>query len=286
MKELKSTQDASVNFIEDNLKGFIESRYVRREDDYFNCYLSSQSGCNKACKMCHLTATGQTSFNDEDYGGYVAQAEKVFAEYMKSGKPAKNVHFSFMARGEALANKYMLSDADNILWHLGVIAKRHNLSPKFNISTIMPASLHNTKLTDIFKTITPTLYYSIYSVTPEFRKKWLPAAMEVPKALALLKEYQDVTKKIIKIHYALIKGENDKLIDASNIADAMYDSGLSYEVNLVRYNPFSKEQGEEATDKSYEEIQNFFSHIAHKSRVIKRVGYDAKCSCGMFVDKT
>ena len=283
--ELKSTQDSSVNFVEENLKGFIESRYVRREEEYFNCYLSSQSGCNKACKMCHLTATGQTSFNDEDSGGYLSQAIKVFQEYEKSGKIAKNVHFSFMARGEALANKYLLEDADSILWNLGNLAKDYNLNPKFNISTIMPVSLHHARLVDIFRTITPTIYYSLYSTNKDFRKKWLPAAMDVDKALDLLKEYQDVSKKIVKIHYAIIRDENDTILNSVDIDMAMKDRRMLYEVNLVRYNPYSSEQGKEASDETYEQIQRFYWDQNVKCNIIKRVGMDVKASCGMFVDK-
>lgn len=57
---LKSQLDSSVNFVETQLVGFLESRYVRREPRYFVAYLSSQTGCNRGCGMCHLTVTGQT----------------------------------------------------------------------------------------------------------------------------------------------------------------------------------------------------------------------------------
>lgn len=285
--ELKSKIDKSVNIIEENLKGFIESRYVRRCDEYFNCYLSSQSGCNKGCKFCHLTATGQTAFEDVPLHGYLDQAIQVFKQYKKSNITAKRVHYSFMARGEPLSNLNLLRDADQILIELGYLASKYDLNPKFNISTIMPSSLHNVRLTDIFKTITPTIYYSLYSTNPEFRKKWMPAAMEVDKALNLLKEYQDMTKKIIKIHFPFIKGENDSEQDVYNVCDKIRDRNLLVEFNLVRYNPFSPEQGEEASPEILERNFNIINDaIAGKAKVIQRVGQDCFSSCGQFYKGT
>lgn len=280
---LKSQIDESVNFVEENLKGFVESRYVRRVQKYFNCYLSSQSGCNKGCRFCHLTATKQTMFDDVTPQGFMDQAEKVFEHYRREAK-ARFVHYSFMARGEALANQHMLSDADSILIPLAQKAVKDGLNPKFNISTIMPKTLDK-GLIDVFRIITPTIYYSIYSADETFRKKWLPAAMPVHDALARLREYQLATKKLVKIHFAFIKGENDDIGDVSGILHALSVHDLVCEFNIVRYNPFSAEQGVESDE---ETIQRNFRYLLEnangRARIIQRVGYDVNASCGMFVN--
>ena len=283
-KILKSNIDKSVNFIEDQLIGFLESRYVRKVDDYFICYLSSQTGCNRGCKFCHLTATKQTVFTDSDYQDYLNQALQVFRHYRKD-IPAKYMHYNFMARGEALANKHIIDSADDILLSLANLATKERLNPKFNMSTIMPKSLDK-NLNDIFKIITPTMYYSLYSVNPDFRKKWLPAAMEVNLALENLKEYQNMTKKIVKIHFAFIKGENDSKEDLLEMCNFINKKNLLCEFNLVRYNPYSDIQGKESDEITiHENLELLKNNFKGKVQMIPRVGFDVKASCGMFVDK-
>lgn len=282
---LKSSIDQSVNFVEPQLVGFLESRYVRKVDDYFICYLSSQSGCNRGCKFCHLTATGQTTSNDSDYQDYLNQSLQVFRHYRNEQKPAKYMHYNFMARGEALANKNLVQEADKILLSLADLADHEGLKAKFNMSTIMPGNLSKA-LTDIFKIITPTMYYSLYSVDPQFRKKWIPSAMPVGQALDLLKDYQNMTKKIAKIHFTFIEGENDSVESIQEMCNEIENRKLLCEFNLVRYNPFSPAQGKESSDEVIQRNLDIISkHFHGKVQTIPRVGFDVKASCGMFVDK-
>lgn len=279
---LKSQIDQSVNFVEQQLVGFLESRYVRKVEDYFICYLSSQTGCNRGCKFCHLTASNQTAFKDSDYQDYLNQAMQVFRHY-RGEIPAKYMHYNFMARGEALANKNLLDNADEILLSLAQLAIKENLKPKFNMSSIIPKTL-NKSLTDIFKVIHPTMYYSIYSVDPQFRKKWLPSAMDYSQALDLLKEYQQVSKKIVKIHFAFIKGENDSIENLEAMVHELDKRKLLCEFNLVRYNPFSPDQGEESSEEVLNRNLVYLSeNFKGKVQMIPRVGFDVKASCGMFV---
>lgn len=285
LKVFNSQIDHSVNFVEEQLEGFIESRFVRKCDDYFIAYLSSQTGCNRGCTFCHLTATGQTSFIDSSHNDYVAQAIRVFKHYRKQKNPAKYMHYNFMARGEPLANKILLDSGDELLLKLGQVAKEEGLPAKFNISTIMPLTLKKS-LTEIFNYINPTFYYSIYSTNEDWRTKWMPAAMDVGEALSLLKEYQDFSKKIVKIHYAFIAGENDSEEDVHKVCDVLNKRNLICEFNLVRYNPASPDQGSESSEeiinRNISIIQDRFG-FQSKVQIIPRVGFDVKASCGMFV---
>lgn len=284
---LYSKEDASVNFIRPHPQGgAFESRYVRRQQDYFITYLSSHSGCNKACRFCHLTQTGQTMMDWASPDDYHSQSVPVFRHYDKTNWPADRVNYNFMARGEPLANPALLSGWDRVRGPLQGLAEQHGLESKFNISTIMPREVQDLKLHDIFGNTGAQLYYSLYSLDDKFRKRWLPKAMDGHEALWKLVEWQQKTGELVSLHWSFIEGENDDLETLERICMAIIFRGLNVKFNLVRYNPYSAAQGREPCE---EIIQRNFDYLAdafgnEKSRIVPRVGFDVKASCGMFVD--
>src|SRR6187549_3049009 len=125
-----SAGDASVNWEKPANVGRIEARYVRRSQDYVVVYLSSQTGCDQGCRMCHLTATGQTDLRDVTLDEFLEQADTVLDHYRRASPPARSVHFNFMARGEPLANQILLSHSDELLGGLAQRAVALNLRPR------------------------------------------------------------------------------------------------------------------------------------------------------------
>lgn len=235
--------------------------------------------------MCHLTASKQTKLINAMPEDYVAQAKQVFAWYDDLGKPAESVHFNFMARGEAFANPFFQRFGTQILNELGALALERELVPRFLISTIMPKPFFGTELSRMFPLITPEIYYSIYSVRESFRKKWLPNAMPVHSALAMLREYQDSKRIVPKLHWAFIEGENDSPVDVAGICDAVLAHGLQANLAIVRYNPYDALRGKEPSEMVIARNQRIMEELLPGARVkkITRVGMDVKASCGMFV---
>ena len=286
---IKSKIDGSANYVTKEAIGYVEARFVRRVPDYFSVYLSSQTGCNRGCRFCHLTTTKQTKFIDLDANEILDQAEKILAHYhdllAHNGIPAKQVHFNFMARGEPLHNKHILTQGTSLLMRLGMLAFNAGLHPKFNVSTILPDDMANMRLIDVFPIVTPTIYYSIYSINQQWRNKWLPTAKNVYEALDDLALYQYTTKKIIKFHCAFIKDENDNLDDVQMMMRAIKVRGIFGEFNIVRYNPYSPEYGEETSDTQLNRIAGLIREYM-PVKFIPRVDPKTYGSCGMFVEKT
>lgn len=286
---MHSQEDASVNFVAPgNAVGFLEARYVRRTDAYFIVYLSSQTGCQKACRMCHLTATGQNKFENASLSDFLQQAEAVLGHY-DTKNPAPLVHFNFMSRGEPLDNPLLHNHADELLNGLKQLADVRDLKAKYLISTIMPDTVENLSLTDMFTDpgVYPEMYYSMYSTDPGFRKRWLPRAIAPELALEKLVQWQEHTGKTPKIHFAFIKGENDSEASVRNLCEAINRSGLSVNFNVVRYNPYSEKYGEESDAVVLERNTELMRELLNPNsyRIVPKVGRDVKASCGMFIEK-
>ncbi|AWM38927.1 Ribosomal RNA large subunit methyltransferase Cfr [Gemmata obscuriglobus] len=282
----KSALDASVNWDRPAEVGRLEARYVRRCEDYFVAYLSSQTGCAQACRMCHLTATGQTHLRDTTFNEFLEQAETVLAHYRREGKPARAVHFNLMARGEPLASKVIATRGDELLGELSRLAVGSGLRPRHLISTIYPKAFGDRALEDVFVVHQPEIHYSIYSVSERFRRRWLPKAHPAEVALDRLAAWQRHSLKLVVLHHAYIAGENDTEGDVHAICDALEERKLMAHINVVRYNPFDPARhGTEPPEAVVERNAAIYRERLPGARVvvIARVGFDVAASCGMFL---
>lgn len=282
---LKSQIDQSVNFTYPSTTvGTLEARFVRRQLDYFITYLSSQSGCDQSCRFCHLTTTGQVKLDNATLEDFLEQAKLVLA-YYDTQAPADLVHYNFMARGEPLNNPLIRHDSATLLNALKGLADQRGLETKFLISSIFPKALGDLTLPQMFPLVHPEIYYSIYSMKTEFRRRWLAKAHSAEKGLEMLKEWQEFSGKIPKIHFAFIEGQNDSEEDMHLIANAINALDLRVSLNIVRYNPYDHRYGKEPTETVVNRNAELLSSLinAPATRVVPKVGMDVKASCGMFV---
>jgi len=279
-----SMLDASVNFSRQHPEGgMVETRFVQRTPDRFIVYLSSFTGCDKACRFCHLTQTGQTSEIRLSRDEILVQAEEVLSR-AAAGTKARTVHFNFMARGEPLSNP----DVDRHLFSmLKDSAVKRGLKARIKLSTIIPEDI-SSSIDDLVDMDSPPidLYYSLYSMDPKWRKRWLPKAMKPDHAFAWLADWQNRTGNRVILHWALISGENDNPAMIPEIVEAAAAYGLRFDFNLVRYNPpngKSSEATSETTEKFLDSMRQAIDGLG-RVKAIPRVGFDVKASCGMFLE--
>ena len=280
---LPSKFDPSINFSKaTNDGGMIETRFVQRLKERFIVYISSMSGCDKACRFCHLTQTGQTMAMNLTREQMLEQAETVLSSAVYP--EAKTVHYNFMARGEPMTNPMV----NKHLFHdLKLAAEKRGLFPRIKISSILPTDFHAFDPAVLWDESSPAIdfYYSLYNTDQAWRKRWIPKALQPQEALAWLAKWQQVTGNRVILHWALIDGENDSEDNAREAARLANEAGLNWDFNLVRYNP-ANDKSKEASD---DQIERFLSVLrsevsdANRVKVIPRVGFDVKASCGMFL---
>lgn len=150
----------------------------------------------------------------------------------------------------------------------------------------MPYTIKERELYSIFGQVPVNLYYSMYSLLPRFRQRWIPNALPVNVALDKLKLFQDLTMQPINFHWAFIKGENDNPKDVETIANLLKSYGFYGKFNLVRYNPpdhTSEETDEDNLRILFSIMNGAFNKVKDgKSKIVPRVGKDVYASCGMF----
>lgn len=283
---LIASEDPSVNWMNENKQ---EARYVRRTQEKISGYISSQSGCKKACRFCHLTQTGQTDDRNAsplEIREQALQIHKHYRQRMEIDGPAERINWNFMARGEPFSNILITSRMDLILNTLHDIAAMSGLESRVNFSTIMPFEVYDSGLMSLMaKHDRHSIYYSLYSVNPEFRKRWLPKAMQVDHALDRLKKWQEKSGNQLVIHHPFIAGENDSEQDVQAMLDLLREKEINARFNVVRYNPYSEGQGEESSEEIILRNFNMIRDAMPGSKIVSRVGFSAAASCGMFMDK-
>jgi adenine C2-methylase RlmN of 23S rRNA A2503 and tRNA A37 len=279
MQELHSQLDSSINWVQDTDVGKFESRYVRRLGKDV-VYISSQSGCNHGCRMCHLTSTKQTKFRNATVDEMLEQAARIVYGINKT---QRRLHFNFMARGEPLDNPNLLGQWDKLsirLMRLRDYEQKHIL-----ISSILPKQIDQEELRCLLGGVKPRLYYSAYSADANFRRKWLPRAHTLGKGVELLRFWHDMGGTY-RIHFCYIEGENDSEQATKDLCEVVKFYKLTPDFNIVRYNSPGDEYGKEpdisVINRNVSYIQRQFQ--SSRIKVIPRVGADVYASCGTFVN--
>jgi adenine C2-methylase RlmN of 23S rRNA A2503 and tRNA A37 len=280
--EILKDYDRSINWIEDADIGKHETRLVWRDNKAI-IYLSSQTGCDHACRMCHLTQTGQLAHRNVTMKELMDNCDRAIIQMAREQMPS-NLHLNFMARGEPLANTELLDKWEEFSTYAAGMKYHNAHNVDVLISTIFPKTFNIEDLQKLAKgPIWPKLYYSAYSAEEKFRKKWLPKAHSYFDGIEFLKEWTYMGGNC-KIHFAFIEGENDSEKQVEVLCNYIAVNRLRADVNIVRYNPAndsSRESSESIINRNTKLIKQMLPYA--KVKIIPRVGFNVKASCGMFV---
>ncbi len=192
--------------------------------------VSSQVGCPAACTFC---ATGLAGFTRNLRAAEIADQVAYFAASLRpEGLQVNNV--VYMGMGEPLLNAAAVRDSIGMLTNPEGpgIGDRH-----ITVSTvgIVPQIY---KFAEWAGQV--NLAVSLHAPNDELRSTLVPYNQRFPisELIEAVRSYFDATHRRVSFEYVLLRGVNDDLSLARQLADLLRPLGGGAHVNIIPWNPF------------------------------------------------
>jgi 23S rRNA (adenine2503-C2)-methyltransferase len=229
--------------------------------------VSSQVGCKMGCIFC---ASGMGGYvRGLSAGEIVAQVQQVAAAI---GKRPDNV--VFMGMGEPFDNYDAVLHAVRILNHpdgLNIGARRMTLSTSGVIPGIQRLAEEGIQV---------ELSVSLHASNPEARARLMPIENRYPMEalLAACQAYTVATKRHITFEYTLIKGVNDSVQNAEELAAHL--RRFPCRVNLIPLSPVDEFEGETPSRTIREQFLRILERRGVEGTLRDSKGKSVNAACG------
>ena len=244
----------------------IESVFMKYKFGNSVC-VSSQVGCRMGCRFCASTLDG---LRRNLLPGEIL--EEIYTIHRLTGE--KISHVVVMGTGEPLDNY------ENLLKFLRILTDENGQNLSMRNVTVSTCGMVP-RIYDLAREkLSITLALSLHATTDERRREIMPIAntYTISECMAACRYYFEETGRRVTFEYSLIKGVNDSLRDAKELAELA--GSISAHINLIPVNPV-RERDYEQPDLSA--VQAFRAKLEkHGINVsIRRVlGRDIDGACG------
>ena len=272
IKVKQVSSDGTIKYLLEYPDGECVETVLMRFDNRANltACVSSQVGCAVNCSFC---ATGKRGFIRNL--SYKEIIEQVLTIQRDTGLKVTNV--VFMGQGEPLLN------LDNVLKAMEMLNESFQIGARrLTVSTsgIIPQIK---KLAEL--DMQSTLALSLHAPNHEIRKQLMQIENKYPMddLHEALKYYVDKTGRRITIEYLLIKGLNDTISSAKQLAAYLKD--IKCNINLIPYNPTAKNDYKRPDNSSIMKFKALMEHSGKKVTVRLERGADIDAACGQLSGK-
>jgi 23S rRNA (adenine2503-C2)-methyltransferase len=246
------------------------------DEDRQTLCISSQVGCQQACRFC-LTGSGGFTRNLKAFeiADQVLEVERILRQERKR----RITNIVLMGMGEPLAN------FDEVMAALKVITSEKGLgfSPRrVTISTdgLVPEidRLGNCG-------VKVNLAVSLNATTDEVRDRIMPVNRRYPikELLAACRRFPLEPRRRITFEYVLLKGVNDSVEDAHQLARLL--RGIKCKVNLIPFNPFPGSEFKRPDDVAVRQFQKVLLDNHYTAPVRESRGSDISAACGQLRER-
>ncbi len=253
----------------------IESVLIPDEDRLTLC-ISSQVGCQQACRFC-LTAKGGFTRNLRSWeiSDQVLMVSRILKE--EGGRSITNI--VLMGMGEPLAN------FDEVIKALRVITSGQGLGFSPRRVTLSTAGL--VPFIDALgkSGVKVNLAISLNASTDEVRDRLMPVNKRWPlkELLAACRRFPLEPRRRITFEYVLLKGVNDSEEDALRVVKML--TGIRGKVNLIPFNPFPESEYDRPGEKTVRRFQQILLDHRCVAPVRESRGRDISAACGQLRER-
>lgn len=272
IKDKQISTDGTIKYLLEFADGNCVETVLMRFDNRANltACVSSQVGCACNCKFC---ATAKLGFIRNLTPQEII--EQVLTIQRDTGLKVTNI--VFMGQGEPLLN------LDNVLKAIDIFNKDFVIGiRRLTVSTcgIVPQINRLAELD-----FQPTLAVSLHAPNHKLRQELMPIENKYPidALMSALKNYVGNTGRRITIEYTLIKGFNDTVECAKELAKLLID--LKANINLIIYNPNDKDDFEKPDKLSVQKFKYILEQSGKKVTIRLERGSDIDAACGQLSNK-
>lgn len=249
----------------------IESVLMKYEYGNAVC-ISSQAGCAMGCSFCASTIDGLERN---------LTAGEMLSQVYEIGKDLKEriSNIVIMGSGEPLHN------FDNTVKFLELINSKDGLEVGHRHITLSTCGIVE-KIKELEKMrLQITLAVSLHAPNDEIRESIMPIAKRysIDELILAAKEYADFTKRRVTFEYALIKGVNDSVECAKELAERL--KGSLCHVNLIPVNDVKERNYIRSSDETVNDFYKVLKRLNIDVTVRRKLGSDINASCGQLRKK-
>lgn len=244
----------------------IESVWMQYHHGNSVC-ISSQVGCRMGCRFCASTLDGL-----ERNLAVSELLEQIYRIQALTGERVSNI--VIMGSGEPLDNY------ENVVRFLHMISDERGLhisQRNITLSTcgIVPGIEKLTR-----ENLQITLALSLHAPSDEVRRTLMPVANRYALAdvLNACKNYYEVTGRRLTFEYSLVRGVNDNLEEARQLAALIKD--MHGHVNLIPVNPIRERDYVQSGQKAVLDFKNYLEKKGIPVTVRREMGRDINGACG------
>ncbi len=238
--------------------------------------VSSQVGCVLDCSFC---ATGKQGFNGNlSTAEIIGQLMLANAELNARGEAVTNV--VLMGMGEPLLNFDAVVRATNLMTDdlaYGISKRRVTIST----AGVVPAIYELAKVTDV------SLAISLHAPNDALRSELVPLNRKygIAELIKACNHYVGNLgeKRTLTMEYTLMKGVNDGLQQARELADLLRD--VRCKINLIPFNPFPASGYVRPDLPTVRRFQTVLLNAGFATMLRTTRGEDIAAACGQLVGK-